>query len=44
VNALPVPWVTPTDVSNVVAFLASDASRYMTGLLVPVDAGYLVKK
>jgi SDR family mycofactocin-dependent oxidoreductase len=44
VNALPVPWVTPVDVSNVVAFLASDASRYLTGLVVPVDAGYLVKK
>ncbi len=44
VNALPVPWVTPADVSNVVAFLASDASRYLTGLFVPVDAGYLVKK
>jgi len=44
VNALPVPWVTPADISNAVAFLASDASRYVTGVVVPVDAGYLVKK
>jgi SDR family mycofactocin-dependent oxidoreductase len=44
VNALPVPWVTPADISNAVAFLASDASRYVTGVVVPVDAGYLVQK
>lgn len=44
VNTLPVPWVEPADVSSVVEFLASDASRYLTGLVIPVDAGYLLKK
>jgi NAD(P)-dependent dehydrogenase (short-subunit alcohol dehydrogenase family) len=44
VNVLPVPWVSPGDVSNVVTFLASDASEHLTGLVIPVDAGYLIKK
>lgn len=29
----------PQDVAEVVAFLASDASRYMTGHVIPVDGG-----
>lgn len=31
----------PEDVSNVVAFLASDQSMYLTGLAIPVDGGFL---
>ncbi|MEK6438601.1 mycofactocin-coupled SDR family oxidoreductase [Pseudonocardia sp. T1-2H] len=42
-NALPVPWVEPVDVSNAVLFLASDEARYITGVTLPVDAGYTVK-
>ncbi|MGT2425061.1 mycofactocin-coupled SDR family oxidoreductase [Amnibacterium kyonggiense] len=42
-NALPVPWVEPGDVSNAVLFLASDESRYVTGLQLKVDAGYTLK-
>lgn len=38
-NALRVPWVEPIDVSNVVLFLASDESRYMTGTTQVIDAG-----
>ncbi|SHL11158.1 SDR family mycofactocin-dependent oxidoreductase [Pseudonocardia thermophila] len=38
-NALPVPWVDPVDVSNAVLFLASDEARYVTGVSLPVDAG-----
>jgi len=38
---LPIPWVEPRDVSNAVLFLASDASRYITGISLPVDAGML---
>jgi (+)-trans-carveol dehydrogenase len=38
-NALPVPWVEPRDVSNAVLFLASDEARYITGATLPVDAG-----
>jgi NAD(P)-dependent dehydrogenase (short-subunit alcohol dehydrogenase family) len=39
VNLLPVPWVECIDVSNAVLFLASEESRYITGVLLPVDAG-----
>ena len=32
----------PEDIAEVVTFLASPASRHMTGSLVPVDAGFLL--
>jgi (+)-trans-carveol dehydrogenase len=38
-NALSVPWVDARDVSNAVLWLASDESRYVTGISLPVDAG-----
>jgi (+)-trans-carveol dehydrogenase len=43
INALPHPWVEVDDISAVVAFLASDESRYITGVTIPVDNGSLVK-
>jgi (+)-trans-carveol dehydrogenase len=43
VNALPVPWIASVDISNAVLFLASDEARYITGVTLPVDAGFLVK-
>lgn len=42
-NALPVPWIEPSDVSNAVLFLASDEARYITGISLPIDAGALAK-
>jgi SDR family mycofactocin-dependent oxidoreductase len=42
-NALPVPWVEPVDISNAVLFLASDEARYVTGVTFPVDAGATIK-
>jgi NAD(P)-dependent dehydrogenase (short-subunit alcohol dehydrogenase family) len=42
-NALPIPWVEPADVSNAVLFLASDEARYITGVALPVDAGQMIK-
>jgi (+)-trans-carveol dehydrogenase len=42
-NALPLRWVEPVDVSNAVLFLASDEARYITGITLPVDAGYALK-
>ena len=43
INALPIPWLEPVDISNAVLFLASDESRYISGVPLPVDAGFLVK-
>jgi SDR family mycofactocin-dependent oxidoreductase len=43
INALPVPWVEPEDISNAVLFLASDEGRYITGVTLPIDAGALIK-
>ena len=42
-NALPIPWVEPVDISNAVLFLASDEGRYVTGVTLPVDAGTVIK-
>jgi SDR family mycofactocin-dependent oxidoreductase len=42
-NALPIPWVEPVDISNAVLWLASDEARSVTGVTLPVDAGSLVK-
>ena len=37
-----IPWVEPVDVSNAVLWLASDESRYVTGVTLPVDAGSVI--
>jgi NAD(P)-dependent dehydrogenase (short-subunit alcohol dehydrogenase family) len=42
-NVLPIPWVEPIDISNAVLWLASDESRYVTGLELKVDAGQTLK-
>ena len=42
-NALPIPWVEPVDISNAVLWLASDEARYVTGVTLPIDAGLLTK-
>ncbi|MGZ4510527.1 MAG: mycofactocin-coupled SDR family oxidoreductase [Mycobacterium sp.] len=42
-HTLPIPWVEPEDVSNAVLFLASDESRYVTGVTLPVDGGSMLK-
>lgn len=38
-NAIPVPWVEPIDISNTMAFLCSDEARYITGETIAVAAG-----
>ncbi|ANN79201.1 SDR family NAD(P)-dependent oxidoreductase [Bordetella flabilis] len=35
-------WGTPADVADAVAFLCTPASGFMTGVILPVDGGYLV--
>jgi SDR family mycofactocin-dependent oxidoreductase len=42
-HVLPIGWVEPEDISNAVLFLASDESRYITGLPMTVDAGSMLK-
>src|SRR5581483_5935266 len=36
-------WGTPEDVAGAVAWLLSADARYVTGAVVPVDGGYLVR-
>lgn len=43
-NALPVPMIEPVDISNAILYLVSDAGRYVTGVTLPVDAGFTNKK
>ena len=42
-QAMPVPYIEPFDVSAAVVFLASDDSRYITGSQLRIDAGGYVK-
>jgi (+)-trans-carveol dehydrogenase len=39
-NALPIEHVEPVDVSNAIVWLASDEARYVTGVSLPIDAGF----
>jgi SDR family mycofactocin-dependent oxidoreductase len=39
-NAVPVPWIEPIDISNAMMFLADDSSRYITGEALHVSAGW----
>ncbi len=38
-----VPWIESRDVSDAVLFLASDESRFVTGISLPIDAGLLAR-
>jgi SDR family mycofactocin-dependent oxidoreductase len=42
-NALPIDIIEPEDVAEAVAFLCSDRARYITGIVMPVDAGFSVR-
>ena len=43
-NALPVQTLEPEDIANAVYWLVSDAARYVTGVTLPVDAGFVNKR
>ena len=42
-NPMPVDMIEPEDVSAAVAFLASDEAKWITGVALPVDAGFTNK-
>jgi (+)-trans-carveol dehydrogenase len=42
-NLLPIRWLEAVDISNAVVWLASDQARYVTGVALPIDAGYITK-
>jgi SDR family mycofactocin-dependent oxidoreductase len=42
-NLMPVDLVEPVDISNAILYLVSDDARYVTGVTLPVDAGFGVK-
>ncbi len=42
-HALPIPWIEPEDVADLVFFFASDESKNITGTSVGVDAGCMIK-
>ena len=41
-NALPVDLVEPEDIANAACWLCTDEARYITGVTLPVDAGYML--
>lgn len=43
-NAMPVELLDPEDISNAIVWLVSDDARYVTGVTLPVDAGFTLKR
>lgn len=42
-NLMPIQLMKPADISNAVAWLCSDEARYITGVALPIDAGFNAK-
>ncbi len=42
-NAMPIDILEPEDISDAVAFLVSDQAKWITGVALPVDAGFCVR-
>jgi SDR family mycofactocin-dependent oxidoreductase len=42
-NAMPVQILQPGDISDAIAFLVSDQAKWITGVSLPVDAGFSVR-
>ena len=42
-NLMPVPVIEPSDISEALLYLCGRSGRYITGVTLPVDAGFTVK-
>jgi SDR family mycofactocin-dependent oxidoreductase len=42
-NALPIDILQPEDIANAVAWLVSDEARFVTGVALPLDAGFTIR-
>jgi SDR family mycofactocin-dependent oxidoreductase len=42
-NLLPVELVEPADISEAMVYLCGPSGRYITGITLPVDAGFMIK-
>jgi SDR family mycofactocin-dependent oxidoreductase len=42
-NLLPAPFIEASDISEAMVYLCGRSGRYITGITLPVDAGYTVK-
>jgi SDR family mycofactocin-dependent oxidoreductase len=42
-NAMPIDILEPDDIADAVAFLVSDQAKWITGVALPVDAGFCVR-
>jgi SDR family mycofactocin-dependent oxidoreductase len=42
-NAMPIDLLEPEDIADAVAFLVSDQAKWITGVALPVDAGFCVR-
>jgi SDR family mycofactocin-dependent oxidoreductase len=42
-NALPIEMLQPEDIANAVAWLVSDEAKFITGVALPLDAGFTIR-
>jgi NAD(P)-dependent dehydrogenase (short-subunit alcohol dehydrogenase family) len=42
-NALPIEILQPEDIANAVAWLVSDEAKFITGVQLPLDAGFSIR-
>ncbi|MET7769461.1 mycofactocin-coupled SDR family oxidoreductase [Nocardia sp. NPDC005366] len=42
-NAMPIEILQPSDISDAIAFLVSDQAKWITGVSLPVDAGFSIR-
>lgn len=42
-NALPIEILQPEDIANTVAWLVSDEAKFITGVALPLDAGFTIR-